>query len=207
MLFSVLEKLLAFLSLMHTVPPGSSQLASRSCAWPEPFWSKGTSSGLAAGRRWRAKPPVTLTEGAWQAHGFHVNAKNGNRVMFPVLFYFLGNTGRDGVGRGPRGVMCESSVSHTPRQQDPRKHGQSWGGDKAQMKQTWGVVWSPVGRFPALPSGLEIGWCRADTSEFLPISKQSTRDLKSWLCNYLEGWEGWEVRGRLKWEGPMYPRS
>lgn len=157
MLFSILEKLLAFLSLMHTVPPGSSQLASRSCAWPEPFWSKGTSSGLAAGRRWRAKPPVTLTEGAWQAPGFHVNAKNGNRVMFPVLFYFLGNTGRDGVGRGPRGVMCESSVSHTPRQQDPRKHGQSWGGDKAQMRQTWGVVWSPVGRFPALPSGLEIG--------------------------------------------------
>lgn len=106
MLFSVLKKLLVFLSLMHTVPPGSSQLASRSCDWPEPFWSKGTSSaGWGWGwwwRRWTAKPPVTLREGAWQAPGFHVNAKNGNRVMFPLLFYFLGNTGRDGVGRAPK---------------------------------------------------------------------------------------------------------
>lgn len=33
--------------------------------------------------------------------GFNVNAKNGNRAMFPVLFFFLGNIARDGVGRGP----------------------------------------------------------------------------------------------------------
>ena len=33
--------------------------------------------------------------------GFNVNAKNGNRAIFPVLFFFLGNIARDGVGRGP----------------------------------------------------------------------------------------------------------
>lgn len=33
------------------------------------------------------------------------------------------------------------------------------------------------------------------------------RELKPWLCNYLEGWERWEVVGRLKREGHMYTRG
>lgn len=94
MLFSVLEKLLAFSSLMHTVLLCSSQLASRSCAWPEPFGSKGTSSWVAGGEEMESKAPSDSHRRCLQAPGFHVNAKNGNRVTLLVLFHFLGNRKR-----------------------------------------------------------------------------------------------------------------
>lgn len=112
------------------------------------------------------------------------------------------------AGDPNRGVPCESSEFPTPL--GSKIHGnRNRAGEATRHRRgrPGGVVWSPVGRFPALPSGLEIGWCLADTSEFLLISKQSMRELKPWLCNYLEGWEGWEVVGRLKREGHMYTRG